>query len=306
MAESNEKRHRFELTRTKLAGVILVTVLISSLITWGLITGLTTSKSVYAADINRIYNNIAHMKDSSASLDNFTGYQNSRIDSLTDFTQTHFDEVNNSISDANGRISDANKRIDDSNNKISQTQSDLAGVKAQADNLKTQTDTLTTQYNQLNNTLTTVSQTASDTKSALDTLTSKVNSLAGGLQITPSVSSGSIDLAIQSDIAQTVAFRIDFRPTSDIPEAATMDAALAALYGTPPVTLTAGSVVRGDYTLFWSTTDSHYHLGLISFITMGTSLIAGTNTKTITYSTAGTYEILITPEYPTGTSTGSW
>lgn len=284
--------------------VAIIVIIIASAISWVMVTNLAVSKSDYASEIKGINNTIGHITDSAASLGNFASYQNSRIDTLTDATQAHFDEVNNSIADANNRI-------DDSNNKISQTQSDLAVVKAQADNLKTQTDnlktqtdTLKTQSTTLTSKLASVSQEADNTKSNLDTLNTKVNSLAAGLQITPSVSSGIITLTIQSDIAQTVAFRIDFRPTSDMPQAATLDASLAALYTTPPVTLTANLPVRGDYILFWSA--SAYHLGLISFTTMGTSLAAGTNTKSITFTTSGTYEILITPEYPTGTSTGSW
>jgi hypothetical protein len=207
-----------------------------------------------------------------------------------------------------------NNSIIDSNNKISQTQADLAGVKTQANNLKTQTDSLKTQTDalgtqatQLGSQLTTVSQKTDTTKTSLDSLTTKVAGLAPGLQITPSWSSGYITLTINSDIAQTIAFKLDFRPTSDMPTAVnTMDAALATLYVAPPVALTAGSAVRGDYTLFWSTSDSTYHVGGISFITMGTALTAGANTKTISYSTSGSYEILIIPIYPTGTPTGSW
>ena len=86
-----------------------------------------------------------------------------------------------------------------------------------------------------------------------------------------------------------------------------IDEVYQSLYTTPPVTLTAGSAVRGDYALFWNTSDNMYYLGLISFDTMGTYLAAGANTKSITYSTTSdNYEILITPENLTGTSTGSW
>ena len=73
--------------------------------------------------------------------------------------------------------------------------------------------------------------------------------------------------------------------------------------------LTAGSSVRGDYMLYWNDTYKSYDLGLISFITTETTLSAGSNTKTMTYTandSTATYEILITPLYETGTSTGSW
>ena len=273
--------------------VAIVAILVASLINWFMVTNLAEPKSVYAADINKINNSIGHENDSATSLNAFSSYQNTLISNLSDNTQSQFDDVNNSITDAN--------------NKINQTQTDLAGVQTQANNLKTQTDNMATQATQLNNQLTTVSQTAANTQTSLNTLTTKVNGLAPGLQIVPTSSSGTITLTIKSDVAQTVAFMVEFRPTTDMPTTmATMDTALTALYTTPPVTLTAGSSVRGDYTLYWNSTDSTYHVGLISFITMGTSLIAGMNTKTITYNTTGTYEILITPVLPTGTSTGSW
>ena len=280
--------------------VAIIAILIASLINWFMVTNLAAPKSVYAADVDRIDNSISHANDSTTSLNNFMSFENTKIADLSDNTQSQFDDVNGSITDAN--------------NKIGQTQSDLAGVKTQANNLKTQTDnlqnqtnTLTTQSTQLTSQLATVKQTASNTQTSLNTLTTKVNGLAPGLQIVPSSSSSTITLTINSDVAQTIAFDIEFRPTTDMPtSSATMDAAMAALYTAPPVTLTAGSSVRGDYTLYWNTTDNTYHVGQVSFITMGTSLSAGSNTKSITYSTSGTYEILITPVYPTGTSTGIW
>ena len=272
--------------------VAFIAILIASILNWFMVINLAAPKSDYASEINRINNSMGHMDDSATSLDNFTNYQNTQINDLSDNTQAQFDEVNGSITDTN--------------NKITQTQNDLLGVEAKANNLQTQTNDLAAQSTQLGNQLTTVSQEGENNSNALGTLSATVNGLPAGLQITPSVSSGTINLSINSGITQTIAFKLEFRPTSDVPQVATMDAALAALYNNPPVTLTAGSSVRGDYTLYWNPSDSLYHLGLITFITMGTSLTAGANTKSITYTTSGTYEILITPIYPTGTSTGSW
>ena len=280
--------------------VAIIAILIASLIAWFMVTNLAAPKSVYAADVNQINNSMSHVNDSTTSLNNFMSFENTKIADLSDNTQSQFDDVNSSITDAT--------------NQISQTQSDLAGIKTQANNLKTQTDnlqtqtnTLTTQSTKLTSQLTNVSQTATNTQTSLNTLTTLVNGLAPGLQIVPSATSSTITLEIDSDDAQIVAFNIVFRPTTDMPtSSATMDAAMAILYAAPPVTLTAGSSVRGDYTLYWNTTDSTYYVGQISFITMGTSLTAGNNTKTITFATSGTYEILITPVYLTGTSAGSW
>jgi hypothetical protein len=52
--------------------------------------------------------------------------------------------------------------------------------------------------------------------------------------------------------------------------------------------------------------DGKYHLQKIIFITQGTALTAGSQIKTITFTTTGSYEVLITPVYVTGNSTGSW
>jgi CII-binding regulator of phage lambda lysogenization HflD len=279
--------------------IAIVTIIIASLINWFMVTNLAAPKSVYASDINKINNSMSHINDSTTSLNVFTDHQNTLIGNLADSTQTQFDEVNNSIVDTNNNLSQTES-------SLSQTQSDLSSVKSQENNLKTQTDSLATQSNQLNSQLTTVNQKADNTKTSLDTLTTKVSGLAPGIQIIPTMSSGTISLSIRSDIAQTVAFKLEFRPTTEMSQLATMDAALTALYTTPPVTVTAGSSVRGDYTLYWNTSDNLYHLGIISFITEGTSLSVGANSRTITVVTSGSFEILITPLYPTGTSTGSW
>ena len=292
-----------EANKTRVVNVWLVAfvaILIATLINWFMVTNLAAPKADYASEINKINNSVGHVNDSATSLTVFTDYQNTRIDNLNDTTQSQFDDVNSSIADAN--------------NKIGQTQNDLTGVKTQANNLKTQTDslqnqtnTLTTQSTKMTSQLTNVSQTATNTQTSLNTLTTLVNGLATGLQIVPSSTSNTITLAINSDVAQTIAFNIEFRPTSDMStSSATIDAALAGLYATSPITLTAGLSVRGDYTLYWDAADGAYHVGQISFITTGTALNAGANTRTITYTATGTYEILVTPVYLTGTSTGTW
>lgn len=295
--------------------VAVIAVLVASLISLLIVTNFAEPKTVYAADISKIDNSMGHENDATTSLNNFMSFENAQLGNLSDDTQSQFDSVNNSIADAN--------------TNINQTQSDLTGVKTQVDNLKNQTDSLqtqtstlqtqasalqtqtsglATQSSQLNTQLSTVSQAATNTQTALTKLTATVSGLPAGLQITPSADSSSITLNINSSVAQTIAFEIEFRPTTDMPTLATsMDAALAALYASPPVTLTTGSSnVRGDYTLYWDTTDSTYHVGQISFLTMGTALIVGLNSKTLNYVAASPYEILITPIYITGTSTGSW
>jgi len=103
MVTDDKRKNLVELTWTKIVLGILLTVTVSSLITWGLIDGLATPKTAFTTDtnssvntidhINGLVNTIDHMKDSATSLNSFTGYVNNRVDTLTDSTQTHFDEV---------------------------------------------------------------------------------------------------------------------------------------------------------------------------------------------------------------------
>jgi uncharacterized phage infection (PIP) family protein YhgE len=254
---------------------------------------------------------LEHITDSTSSLNDFTSYQDSQIETLSNNTKSELGDANNAIADANNEISQTQSGLatvsTETNNLQNQTsslQSQTSNLQNQTSSLQNQTNSLTSQTTQLSSQLKNVSQTAAGTQTALTALTATVNSLPTGLQITPSVSSNTISLSINSSIAQTVALEIVFVPTADMPQLATMDTSLAALYSAPPVSLTAGSSVRGDYTLYWDTSNNVYDLGMINFLTNSTSLTAGLNTKTITYSTSGTYQILITPEYTTGT--GSW
>ena len=286
--------------------VAFVAILVASLLSWFMLNDLATSKTIFNSEINKITNSLEHINDADSSAVSFTSYQDNLINNLSDNTQSQFGSVNNAINDANTQISQTQTNLAVVNTQVNNLQTQANALQTQTGSLQAQTSTLATQSTQLNTQLTTASQTASSTQTALAKLTASVASLPSGLQITPSVSSGAITLSINSSVAQTVAFDIEFRPTTDMPQLATMDASLAALYTAPPVVLTAGAPVRGDYTLYWNTPDSLYHLGTINFLTMGTSLVSGLNTKTITYVSSGSYQILITPEYVTGTSTGSW
>jgi predicted DNA binding CopG/RHH family protein len=300
--------------------VAVIALLIASLINWFMLTNMAAPKSVYSSEAAKINNALEHLNDASASLTNFTSYEDTKIDNLSDDTQSQFDDVNNSIKDANTNIGQAQSDLTAIKSDATALKNEVdgsSGLSSQLTSVKSDTDTLKNEVdgsNGLSSQLTTLSQTAA-TQSALNTLSTKVSSLTPSLQIIPTWSSGYITLTINSDVAQTVAFQIVFRPvaTFSLPAGNTsMDTALATFYATPPIVLTAGSVVRGDYTFYHSTSTGVYNLGLISFITMGTSLSAGANTKTITYTTSSSYsyssgyEILITPVYLTGTSTGSW
>jgi len=314
MPMQNNKNYTIKEKSNNVWLVALVAVLVGSVLSWFMIYSLAASKSAFNSEINKINNSLAHIGDANSSMVSFSGYQDNLLNSLSDSTQSQFSNVNNAISDANKQISQTKTNLTAITTQVNSLQTQTSTLQTQTGTLQTQNNTLqtqssnqATQLTQLNTQLTTLNQTAGNTQTALTTLTAKVNGLPVGLQITPSVSSNTITLTINSSVAQAVTFDIEFRPTADFPTTkATMDSALTALYTTPPVALTAGSSVRGDYTLYWNTSDSTYHLGVITFVTTRTSLSAGTNTKTITFTTTGSYEILITPEYPTGTSTGSW
>jgi cell division protein FtsL len=302
-----------KLSRVNIWLITVVAILIASVISWFMVSNMAVSKSFLNSEINTITNSLNHLNDANSNVVSFTGYQDNLINSLGNKTQSQIDSVNSSITDANNQIKQTNTNLSGLTTQVNglQTQANTlqtqtGALQTQTDNLQTQTSGLATQTTQLNTQLTTVNQTVSSAQTALTALTTKVNGLPAGIQITPTVSSGTISLSIISTVAQTIAFNITFKPTADMPQLATMDTSLAALYTTPPVTLTAGSSVRGDYTLYWNTTDSLYHLGEITFLTMRTALAAGTTTRSITFATTGSYEIIITPEYITGTSTGSW
>lgn len=285
--------------------IALIVILIASLISWFMVYEIAASKVLLNSEIVNVTNSLEHLNDANSNVVTYTSYQDNLINNLGDKTQSQFDSVTDSITDADNQISQTQTNLAVATTQISSLQTQANALQTQTNAVQTQTSGLATQTAQLNTQLSTVSQTATSAQTALTTLTTKVNNLPAGIQITPSVSSGTISLSINSSIAQTVAFEIEFRPTADMPQLATMDASLAALYASPPITLTAGSSVRGDYTLYFGS-DSLYHIGEITFLTMRTSLAAGTSTKTITFSTTGSYEILITPEFVTGTSTGSW
>jgi hypothetical protein len=81
-------------------------------------------------------------------------------------------------------------------------------------------------------------------------------------------------------------FELEFHPTTEIQLTdTTLDAALKTLYTASPqlVTLSSGSTsIRGDYNIYWKGgTTNKYYLEHITFITPRTSLIAGTQTKTL-------------------------
>ena len=175
MVTDDKRKNLVELTWTKIVLGILLTVTVSSLITWGLIDGLATPKTAFTTDtnssvntidhINGLVNTIDHMKDSATSLNSFTGYVNNRVDTLTDSTQTHFDEVE-------GRMTNDETNID----------------------TKASTADLNSFKNSVNNTLVTKAN-SSDLVALQNTVSTKANSSdLAALQNTVSTKANSSDL----------------------------------------------------------------------------------------------------------------
>jgi predicted nucleic acid-binding Zn-ribbon protein len=320
----------------------LITVFICSVISWALISTLAANKSEHASDITQINNTLGHIKDMTTGLNNYANYQDNS-------TQTRFDDVDSEILGINNELDDNLDQHDQINNDIADVKNNLtsavAAVKTKTDNLDTTLTSLNTAVNDsssglkakvdnLNTTVndassglkakvdnlnTTVNGSGSGLKTKVDNLTSTVNEISG-LQIIPTITTasggGTISLAIistQTVTSRIIAFRVEFRPNSNVVQSATMDASLAALYGTPPVTLRPGgsssTAVGADHTtydLYWSS--GAYHLESITFNTEGTSIAKGDQTKTLAYTYTGSisYDVAITPEYESSTtSTGA-
>jgi len=328
-----------------IAVTALITVLICSAISWALISNLAMAKSEYTSDINSINNTIGHMQDAAVGLDSYASYQGITIRTKLDNIESDIIGINNDLID--NKNEDAKTRADISAVKdgLSSLSASLAaaGTKAQtqADSLDTKIrDSMSgvnnilsafsssvsaaeTKANSLNSAVASLNTTINDPSSGLTAkvgnLTTTVNGISG-LQIIPTISAssggGTISLAINSNqtvTSQIIAFSVEFRPTSDVAQATTMDASLAALYGAPPVTLNPGgsssAAVAADHTtydLYWAS--GAYHLGGINFETKGTSIVKGAQTKTLAYTYTGStsYDVTITPEFESGTtSTGA-
>jgi hypothetical protein len=258
----------------KWLSVCMAIIVVCSLISWAMVTGLAAPKSDYTDNIKRLDDSVSHIKDSVTGLDRLQTTQ-------TNDNLNRFDDIDLAVSDVTDRIGQAETGVGD--------------LKSQADNL--------------NITVTGINSTVNSVKTDVDTLKAKRN---GAISVIPSYTDNStITLSITTDTSQTVAFELEFRPTTEIQLTdTTLDAVLKTLYTASPqlVTLSAGSTsIRGDYNIYWKgNTTNKYYLRNITFITPRTSLIAGTQTKTLNYTDVGAYEIIVSPIYITGASTGSW
>ena len=250
MAMQNNKNYPIKEKGNNVWLVALIAILVGSVLSWVMVYSLAASKSVFNAEINKINNSLAHMGDANSSMVSFTGYQDNLLNSLSDSMQSQFSNVNNAISDANKQISQTKTNLTAVTNQVNSLQTQIGTLQTQTGTLQTQSNTLqtqssnqATQLTQLNTQLTTLNQTAANTQTALTTLTAKVNALPAGLQITPSVSSNTITLTINSSVAQTVAFNIEFRPTTDFPTTkATMDGGACGIVHYP-----SGGTYRGIF-----------------------------------------------------------
>ena len=274
-------------------------------ISCGINSRLSPSKSDYQRTVTGISNSLDHMHDLETGLSNLASAQGNKMNDLSDSAQdlgeqidglgSKTDDIQSKVSSLQVKADDLNKQTSDLNNKLN---GQISDVNQKIDVETSARQALNSTVNQIN--------------SSVTTLTSTVNGITGGIQIIPTIlwnsgTSGTIDLAINSSYTQNIVFKVEFRATTDVAETSTMDTSLAALYGAPPVSLTAGSSIRGDYTLFWNTSDSKYHLGFVTFITGTTALATGTQTKDMTFNiSSGSYEILITPVFTTADLTSVW
>jgi hypothetical protein len=159
----------------------------------------------------------------------------------------------------------------------------------------------------------------SGVNNTFNSLTNQTNTNTLGLQICTTISAnstsggtGCITISVTDSTTQTLAFKVEFRSASGIAQTGVLEDVLKGLYNAPPVTLNEtsanGTVVRGDYSVYWGGTQ--YYLGSIVFITQETSVTGGGTTKVLSFTyksdTAPNFEVLVTPLFETSsTTTGS-
>ena len=164
-----DKKNTVELTWLKIVSGLLATVLLSSLITWGLITSIAASKTVYDSDISRLDNSIGHIKDATTGLNSYAGYQNSVVQKLNDDTQVKLDEIKGRITDDEANI-DTKAAATDLNDFKNSVGSDISNIntmvatKANSGDLTSLQSTVNTKAN------------SSDLTSLQSTVSSKANS----------------------------------------------------------------------------------------------------------------------------------
>jgi peptidoglycan hydrolase CwlO-like protein len=285
-------------------------------LTWGVYAYVTTIKSDNSNNsgaVLAINNQLGHIDDRTTGLDNLATYQDNKLNTLSDDTQRKFEETDSQITTLQNDLTDTQSKLTDTQNSLTDANTNITNLQNSLSDTQTNLDTVHSDVSTLQNDLADVKTDLSNKAEQTDltALSKQVSELASGLQITPSISGNTISLLIKSDVAQTIAFDIEFRPTTDMPQLTGLDTSMQGLYGTPPVVLTVGTKsVSPDFRMTFSPTagggDGKYHLQKIIFITQGTALTAGSQIKTITFTTTGSYEVLITPVYVTGNSTGSW
>jgi prefoldin subunit 5 len=294
------------------------TLAVCTLISWLLVTQLAPAKSDYDNELPTVNHDITHMQDRLTGLDNIASRQIETIAEMKDSTLQ-------SIDNANHRLELLAGQIQETSAQTSGLQSDLGTLNDRTDLLESSADQLNSADQQINSAVTAADAKAASALTKIDTLNTSVTKLntavqdfSAGLQIKPEISASSttagtgyVTLTIESDIAQIVAFKLEFRPPADsdvLPTGATMDQLLHTLYTTPPLVVhqatSSGKLVRGDYQLFWD--DDEYHVGLIIFITEGAEIKAGSQTKKVYFKYTDddeSYDVLITPIVVTGETT---
>lgn len=311
--------------------ITLLIVIVCSAISVALIYGLAAPKSSYRSEINVLINTIDHLKDGETTLNNLASNQNSVVNSNVQGINTLNANVNKIQSNLSSVQAQANTLTTQSSqlssqlNNVSQTVTNqgnsIGTLNSNVAAITTSVSSLTTSVGGLNTSVGSLTTSVSSLNTSVGSLTTTVKNMVSGLQLSPTISASSttggtgyITLALNSSTVQTVAFQIEFIPSAasnQLASGTTMDGILQNLYSSPPIQLNEGSSngtsVRGDYDVFWN--GSNYQVGEIIFVTQGTNLSIGTQTKTIyfTYNpTAISYNVVITPVYESiNTSTGA-
>jgi hypothetical protein len=183
-------KNKVEFTIAGLASVLFVTVLVSGIITWGLISSLAAPKSKYDESVSEINNALNHIEDATTGLDNYASYQNSKIDEMNEAIQVDLDEIGGRLTDDEA-VLDTKAASADLDNFKSTVNSDLSSLKTTVDT-KASTSDLVTLKTTVDakasaSDLSTLETTVDDQADDIETLTASVE------EITMVIPSGIID-----------------------------------------------------------------------------------------------------------------
>jgi hypothetical protein len=207
MPEKANSEKGVQLNRTVIIGVVLGVIILSSMISWGIVriqaaprqiqdttTGQTTQMTAVITGIN---NTMQHLQDSQTGIGNFSDNLNnsslslqSGLDQLSSATQTQINAANttmqsqfNSIQVQFGQVNNSLLQLTSGiNGDISNINNDVSGLQDQITGKASQSD-----LTNLTNTVNTLTSTVNNNANTVSTLQTSINS------ITISIPSGVID-----------------------------------------------------------------------------------------------------------------